>query len=109
MSIVVFPRSQFRRASFARVAFIPLALMISACPDSRAPEQPQVLLDLTEALPVAEISLDSTNIDFGVAEVHERLREGWSIDEGSGETTFVWGTGERSGIANFPHRSVRFV
>jgi arylsulfatase A-like enzyme len=101
MSIVVFPRSQFRRASFARVAFIPLALMISACPDSRAPEQPQVLLDLTEALPVAEISLDSTNIDFGVAEVHERLREGWSIDEGSGETTFVWGTGERSGIELF--------
>jgi len=79
-------------------AVISLVLLLSAC---QKLEPSGVLLDLVAGFPTAEVSLDSTEIDFGTPEARTRLREGWSIDDGSGETTFVWGTGEHSRMELF--------
>jgi arylsulfatase A-like enzyme len=57
----------------------------------------EALVDLAEALPLADVYVDTDRIDFGEAVTRPHLLHGWSWDE-SGAGTFVWGIGERSSL-----------
>jgi len=59
--------------------------------------QQRVVLDLVEALPVAEVLAEQAEVVFGTAAARPHLEEGWSLDEQRRDgTTFVWATGNRS-------------
>ena len=73
-------------------------LSLSAC---HSPDRFETRLDLAKSLATAEIHLEPTLLDLGTVEARAFLGSGWSWNERSGGTSFVWGTGEISELRFF--------
>jgi len=71
---------------------------LSAC---QSPERFATRLDLAQSLGTAEVHFEPDLLDLGTAEARAFLGAGWSWNERSGGTSFVWGTGEISELHFF--------
>lgn len=58
-------------------------------------------IDLAKSLATAEVHHETGVLDLGAPEARDFLGTGWSWNERSGETTFVWGTGKISELRFF--------
>lgn len=79
----------------AAAAVAVLTLVTLAC--SRTRERREVH-DLVAGLESAEVTVESSALDFGVPEARPHLVEGWSYDEKNraSDQTFVWGSAPES-------------
>ncbi|MGB5552544.1 MAG: sulfatase-like hydrolase/transferase [Thermoanaerobaculia bacterium] len=73
-------------------------LSLSAC---QSPDRFEARLDLAKSLATADVHLEPTLLDLGTVEARAFLGSGWSWNERSGGTSFVWGTGEISQLHFF--------
>lgn len=56
-------------------------------------------IDLVELLPMAELRVETSDIDFGDPAIRDLLHGGWGQSERLGRQSYAWGLGEQSGLA----------
>ncbi|MCP4658710.1 MAG: sulfatase [bacterium] len=82
-----------------RIALALALVAVVGCPPG--PEY-EVVHDLVESFPVAEVRRETPLIDLGAASARRHLVRGWSWDEVTAEgMTYVWATGESSVVEFF--------
>ena len=62
-----------------------------------------VAYDFIESFPLSESQYEVPFIDFGTPAARPYLHSGWSMDEGSGDSTWVWSLGRESVLEFFLH------
>ena len=82
-------------------ACLPALVVLASIAACQSPDRFETRLDLAQRLATAEVHFEPTLLDLGTAEARVFLGSGWSWNERSGETSFVWGTGEVSELHFF--------
>lgn len=82
-------------------ALLSVVVLLASMVTCQSSDRFETHLDLAQSLSTAEVHFEPTVLDLGTAEARAFLGAGWSWNERSQGTSFVWGTGESSELTFF--------